>query len=87
MLQSWLWLTFVLSVELCLNLSDDLIVKFLSPRKGETLEMTLKCLLPCLIPVVEHQLSQLLTSERKVVMEPSHDTSKASCVYCGQIDT
>ena len=43
MLQSWLWLTFVLSVELCLNLSDDLIVKFLSPRQGETLEMTLKC--------------------------------------------
>ena len=82
-----LWLTFVLSVELCLNLSDDLIVKFLSPRQGETLEMTLKCLLPCLIAVVEHQLSQLLTSERKVVMEPSHATSKASCVYCGQIDT
>ena len=53
---------------------------------GNDTEVLLKCLLPCLIAVVEHQLSQLLTSERKVVMEPSHSTSKASCMYCGQID-
>ena len=49
-------------------------------------EVQLKCLLPCLIAVVEHQLSQLLTSERKVVMEPSHATSKASCTYVLRTD-